>query len=51
MKPQSPFHKSTPPEENRPLGRPMRKWQDITKVCLNRNWFGGCGLTSLTDLL
>jgi hypothetical protein len=27
----------------------MRRWQDVTKVSLSINWFGGCGLT-LSDL-
>jgi hypothetical protein len=44
-----PLHKSSPPEENSPLGRPILRWQDITKVGLSRNWFGYCGLT-LSDL-
>jgi hypothetical protein len=36
MQSESPFHKNSPPEENRLLGRPILRWQDITKVGFNR---------------
>ena len=32
------------PEENRPLGRPRRRWEDNIKMNLQEvGWGGGCG--------
>jgi hypothetical protein len=43
MQPEGPFHKGSPREENRPLGRPMRRWYNITKVNLTEMGSEGVG--------
>jgi hypothetical protein len=35
------------PEGRRPLGRPMRRWEDNNRMDLGGNRVWGCGLDSL----
>jgi hypothetical protein len=37
MHPEGHFHKSSPPEQKRPFGTLVRRWQGNTNVGLNRN--------------
>jgi hypothetical protein len=32
------------PEGKRPLGRPMRRWEDKIRIDLKRDWLGECRL-------